>query len=129
MHHDPASNGLDVAGRDTRTRARPRREGLSSAWWLAVVPAAILLIAVLVIVNRGGSGPPTTTRVVVASLPYWSIGPVTDSVLANRNDINGASPWMYGLGGKRQIILDSGIDAASLQAGLCPPRPRALPVL
>src|SRR5215472_3065963 len=129
MHHDPAGNGLDLAGRDTRTRARPRREGLSSAWWLAVVPVAILLIAVLVIVNRGGSAPPTTTRVVVASLPYWSIGPDTDSVLANRDDINEVSPWMYGLGGKRQIILDSGIDAASLEADLSRLRARGLPVV
>jgi spore germination protein len=129
MHHDPAGNGLDLAGRDTRTHARPRREGLSSAWWLAVVPVAILLIAVLVIVNRGGSAPPTTTRVVVASLPYWSIGPDTDSVLANRDDINEVSPWMYGLGGKRQIILDSGIDAASLEADLSRLRARGLPVV
>src|SRR5215469_7067165 len=129
MHHDPAGNGLDLAGRDTRTRARPRRKGLSGAWWLAVIPAAILLIAALVTVNRGGSGPPATTRVVVASLPYWSIGPDTDSVLANRNDINEVSPWMYGLGGNGQIILDSGAGAASLEADLSRLRARGLPVV
>jgi spore germination protein YaaH len=129
MHHDSAGNGLDLAVPDIRTRGRPGREGLSSAWWLAVIPAAILLIAVLVIVNRGGSAPPKTGRVVVASLPYWSIGRDTDAALANRNDINEVSPWIYGLGGHGQIILDSGIDAASLQADLSRLRARGLPVV
>ena len=129
MHHDSAGNGLDLAAPDIRTRGRPGREGLSSAWWLAVIPAAILLIAVLVIVNRGGSAPPKTARVVVASLPYWSISQDTDAVLANRNDINEVSPWIYGLGGHGQIILDSGIDAASLQADLSRLRARGLPVV
>ncbi len=112
-----------------RTRGHPRREGLSSAWWLAVIPAAILVIAVLVIANQGGSAPQKATRVVVASLPYWSIGPDTDSVLANRNDVNEVSPWMYGLGGGGQIIPDSGIDAASLGADLSRLRARGLPVV
>jgi spore germination protein len=129
MHHDSAGKGLDLAAPDIRTRGRPGREGLSSAWWLAVIPAAILLIAVLVIVNRGGSAPPKTARVVVASLPYWSIGQDTDAVLANRNDINEVSPWIYGLGRHGQIILDSGIDAASLEADLSRLRARGLPVV
>src|SRR5262249_62104550 len=107
MHHDPASNGLDLAGRDTRTRARPRREGLSSAWWLAVVPAAILLIAVLVIVNRGGSGPPTTPRVVGASLAYLGVGPGSYFVSAQPYEINEASPLEAGLGGRGHTLLGS----------------------
>jgi spore germination protein YaaH len=100
-----------------------------SAWWLAVVPAAVLLTAVLVFASQGGSASPVNTRVVVASLPYWSIGPGTDSVLANRNDVDEVSPWMYGLGGSGQIILDSGIDLSSLRADLSRLRASGLPVV
>jgi spore germination protein len=127
MHHDSAGNGLDLAAPQTRTRGRPGRERLAGAWWLAVIPAAILVIAVLAIAGQGGSAP--ATRVVVASLPYWSIGPDTDSVLANRNDVNEVSPWMYGLGPSGQIILDSGISAPSLEADLGRLRARGLPVV
>jgi spore germination protein len=129
MHHDSAGKGLDLAAPEIRTRGRPGREGLSGAWWLACILAAILVIAVLVIVNQGGSAAPKTTRIVVASLPYWSIGPDTESVLANRNDINEVSPWMYGLGGNGQIILDSGINAASLGADLSRLRASGLPAV
>ncbi|HEV2242714.1 MAG TPA: hypothetical protein VGR98_16845, partial [Streptosporangiaceae bacterium] len=99
MHQDSAGNGLDLAAPEIRTRGRPGLEGLSGAWWLARILAAILVIAVLLIATQGGSASRKTTRVVVASLPYWSIGPDTESVLANRDDINEVSPWMYGLGG------------------------------
>jgi spore germination protein YaaH len=67
--------------------------------------------------------------VVVASLPYWSAGMGTDAVLANRNDVNEVSPWMYGLGGNGQVILDSGINAASLGADLNRLRARGLPIV
>jgi spore germination protein YaaH len=134
----PAGRGrpqLALASQETpaapppRARGRRRRGDLSSSWWLAVVPAAILLIAVLVIASQGGSAPPKNTRVVVASLPYWSIGLGTDSVLANRNDINEISPWIYGLGGNGQIILDSGINATSLKADLSRLRAKGLPIV
>jgi spore germination protein len=127
MHPDPA-----LAAAPPPAAGGPRRRsGLSSAWWLGVVPAAILLIAVLVIASRGGGGSalPANTRVVVASLPYWSIGPDTGSVLANRNDVSEVSPWMYGLGGNGQVILDSGINISSLRADLSRLRARGLPVV
>jgi spore germination protein YaaH len=151
--HDPAARGTRPglrksprpAGRDRshlslagspaatsppgRARGRSGRGGLSGSWWLAVVPAAILLIVALVIASQAGSGAPRNARVVVASLPYWSIGPGTDSVLANRNDINEISPWMYGLGSNGQIILDSGINRASLTADLNRLRNRGLPIV
>jgi spore germination protein YaaH len=129
MHHDSAGYGLDLAAPEIRTRGRPGRARLSGAWWLAGILAAVLAIALLMIARQGGSAPATTTRVVVASLPYWSIGPDTESVLANRNDINEVSPWMYGLGGNGQIILDSGINAASLGADLSRLRARGLPAV
>jgi len=114
MHHDSAGNG---------------RKGLGNAWWLARILAAILVVAVLLIASQGGSAPQKTTRIVVASLPYWSIGLDTGSALANRNDLNEVSPWMYGLGGNGQIILDSGVNAASLEADLSRLRARGLPVV
>ena len=65
----------------------------------------------------------------MASLPYWSVGMGTESVLANRNDVNEVSPWMYGLGGNGQVTLDSGINAASLAADLSRLRARGLPIV
>jgi spore germination protein len=125
MHQDPT-----LATAPPRPGGGPRRrQGRSSAWWLAVVPAAVLLVAVLVIASQGGPAAPADTRVVVASLPYWSIGLDTGSVLANRNDVNEVSPWMYGIGGNGQIILDSGIDVSALQADLSRLRARGLPVV
>jgi spore germination protein len=135
----PAGRGrpqLTLAGSETpaapseRARGRRRRRGLSSGWWLAVVPAAILLIAVLVIVGQGGGpAPASNSRVVAASLPYWSIAQGTQSVLANRNDVNEVSPWMYGLDGNGQIILDSGINTGSLAADLSSLRAKGLPIV
>jgi spore germination protein len=125
MHHDPT-----LAAAPPRPDGGPRRrQGLRSAWWLAVVPAAVLLAAVLVIAGQGGPAAPASTRVVVASLPYWSIGQDTGSVLANRDDVHEVSPWMYGIGGNGQIILDSGIDVSALQADLSRLRARGLPVV
>jgi spore germination protein len=124
MHQDPTL----AAAPPGPAGGRRRRERLSSAWWLAVLPAAVLLIAVLVIASQGGPAP-ANTRVVVASLPYWSIGTGTGSVLANRNDVNEVSPWMYGIGGNGQIILDSGIDVSALQADLSRLSARGLPIV
>src|SRR5215472_11757722 len=39
------------------------------------------------------------------------------------------SPWLYGLGGNGQIILDSGVNAASLEADLSRLRAGGLPVV
>lgn len=101
-----------------KVRGRRKRRGLSSYAWLGVVPVAILLFAVIWLANQTGSAPPSNKRLVVASLPYWSIGSGTDTVLANRNDINEVSPWAYGLGGNGQIILDSGISHSVFEADL-----------
>jgi spore germination protein len=102
---------------DPPVRHRPgqrRRRGVSSYAWLIVIPAAICSVVLLVVATR--SGPPP--RLVVASLPYWNIGPGTEAVLANRNDVDEVSPWMYGLNSNGQIIPDSGIDRTALKANL-----------
>ena len=102
---------------DPPVRRRPgqrRRRGVSSLAWLIAIPAAICSVVLVVVATR--SGPPP--RLIVASLPYWNIGPGTEAVLANRNDVDEVSPWMYGLGSNGQIISDSGIDRTAMQANL-----------
>jgi spore germination protein len=102
---------------DRPVRRRPgqrRRRGVSSLAWLIAIPAAICSVVLVVVATR--SGPPP--RLVVASLPYWNIGPGTESVLANRNDVDEVSPWMYGLGSNGQIISDSGVDQTTMEANL-----------
>ncbi len=113
--------------------ARPRggrRRGVSSLAWLAVVPAGIL--AVVLIVHANGpvhAAPPPRKAVVVASLPYWSIGPGTEAVLANRQDVNEVSPWMYGLGSDSQIIMDAGISKSDISGYLSRLRAQGLPLV
>jgi spore germination protein len=110
-------------------RARPRRRGLSSFAWLAVVPAAILAVALILHANQPVRTSPLGSGVVVASLPYWSIGPGTEGVLANRQDVNEVSPWMYGVGSNGQIILDSGIDKSAIDVYLNRLRAKGLPLV
>src|SRR5450755_178968 len=107
-----------------------RHRVVGSGAWLAVIPAGIL--AVLLTVHAVSGSPRVVVqapRTVVASLPYWSIGTGTDAVLANRQDVNEASPWIYGLAGNGQIVLDSGISKAALARSLSQLRARGLPLV
>jgi spore germination protein len=114
-------------------RSRRRRRGLSSFAWLAVVPAGVLAAVLIVHANQAAKtapiAPPSNQVLVVASVPYWSIGPGTDTVLAHRNDVNEVSPWMYGIGGNGQIILDSGISKSTIEVYLNRLRARGLPLV
>jgi spore germination protein len=123
------ANPADAAARPARVRGRRRRRGLSSYLWLAVVPAAILLFTGFLLVSQTGSAAPGSHTLVVASLPYWNIGPGTDAVLAHRNDVNEVSPWMYGVGGSGQIILDPGINLPAFNADLGRLRAQGLPIV
>jgi spore germination protein len=119
----------DVAAPPRRVRGRRRRRGISSVAWLAVVPVAILFFALYVLANQTGSAAPSHKTLVVASLPYWNIGPGTGAVLANRNDLNEVSPWMYGLSGNGQVMLDAGINKPAFQADLSRLRAEGLPIV
>ena len=114
-------------------RSRRRRRGLSSFAWLAVVPAGVLAAVLIVHPNQAAKtapiAPPSTPVRVVASGRYWRIGPGTDTVLAHRNDVNEVSPWMYGIGGNGQIILDSGISKSTIEVYLNRLRARGLPLV
>jgi spore germination protein len=120
----PEPAALRRPGRQRRHRV------VGSGAWLAVIPAGI--VAVLLTVHAVSGSPRVVVpapRTVVASLPYWSIGPGTDAVLANRQDVNEASPWIYGLSGNGQIVLDSGISKAALARSLSQLRARGLPLV
>lgn len=113
-----------------RQRRRPRLAG--SGAWLAVIPVGILAVVLTVHAFSGSSGSRPVVvapRLVVASLPYWSINQGTDAVLANRRDVNEVSPWIYGLAGNGQIVLDSGISKAALARSLSQLRAAGLPLV
>ena len=122
---------LTVATGDTPApppdRGRRRRR---SGWaWLAVLPIGILAAALTVYLSQNGGTARPATTVVVASVPYWNIGPGTQAVLASRADVNEVSPWMYGLGPDNRIVLDSGIDAAAVHGYLAQLRAERLPIV
>jgi spore germination protein len=108
---------------------QPRRaRSIPGAAWLAVVPVGALLVALTVYTYQTvhTTAPP---RVVVASLPYWDIGYGTSTVLANRQDVNEVSPWMYGLGGNGQIFLDSGVAPSLMTRYLGQLHAKGLPIV
>ena len=77
-------------------RARAARNaGWRHGWsgqslpWSAVTLVALTLVARL--------SPPARHTLVVASIPFWSMQDDTSAVLANRQDVNEVSPWIYGL--------------------------------
>jgi spore germination protein len=107
----------------------PRMRLAGSSAWLAVIPAGIIAVVLTVHAVSGAHRAIPAPRVVVASLPYWSIGRGTAAVLANRPDVDEASPWMYGLSGDGQIMLDSGIGKTALTRSLSQLRARGLPLV
>jgi spore germination protein YaaH len=100
-----------------------------SGAWLAVIPIGIIAVVLTVHAFSGSRRLVPAPRVVVASLPYWSIGQVTGAVLANRREVNEASPWMYGLSSDGQITLDSGINKTALTKSLNQLRAEGLPLV
>lgn len=97
-----------------RPRARRMRHLGGTIWLIAIVAAATLLV-VFMIVPRGG-GPTRPGTLVVASLPFWNIGPGTSTVVANEHSVNEVSPWVYGLAEDGRVIdqyppeLAEGVD-------------------
>ena len=71
---------------------RPRRRG--GLAWLGAGLLAAALVGLTMVTFRGT---PSRHTLVVASMPYWSIGHGTEVVLAHRGAVTEVSPWMYGL--------------------------------
>jgi spore germination protein len=109
--------------------ARRRRRRVNGGAWLAVIPVGILAVALTVHAFSGSPQMAQPPRVVVASLPYWSLGQGTAAVLANRQAVNEVSPWIYGLASDGQIVLDSGVSKPALTTSLSQLRARGLPLV
>ncbi len=62
---------------------------------------AVTLVALTLVAHLSS---PARHTLVVASMPYWNIQHDTAVVLANRNDVNEASPWIYGLSSSGAIV-------------------------
>lgn len=136
MRADSAETEPDLAGRRTGPRRQRRSRVAGGRGWLAVIPAGIIAVVLIVYVFSGSHRTVPGShrivpapRVVVASLPYWSIGHGAPAVLANRRDVNEVSPWMYGLTSDGQIVLDSGISKAALSTSLSQLRAQGLPLV
>lgn len=83
-------------------RGRTVRSLGGSLWLLSLVAVSLLVVAFLV-VPRGG-GPVAHSPVVVASLPFWNLGPGTDVVVEHRGSVNEVSPWIYGLSRDGRVL-------------------------
>lgn len=80
-----------------------RRSKRAGYTWLVFVILGVVGVVILTLLPK--SVPAAAQRhTVVASLPYWNMPLGTATVLANRNAFTEASPWMYGLSPRGQIV-------------------------
>ena len=91
-----AAAGLSPAARRAHRRQQARG---GRVWWIAAMLCAAALVAVALFAHFRHVRPRMGTA--VASLPYWSFSNGTDTVLANRQDFNEVSPFIYGLSSER----------------------------
>ena len=98
---NPVPGGKAAGHGRSGSHRRVRRRGRWALWCGAVLLAGALAVAGLFVAGMT-SAPP---RITVGSLPYWSIGNGTDTVLGNRQDFSEVSPWIYGLSGSGQVVI------------------------
>ncbi|MGA2824660.1 MAG: glycosyl hydrolase family 18 protein [Streptosporangiaceae bacterium] len=118
-----AAAGLSPAGRRGRRRWRPRNR------WVWLTAAALCAAAVAAVGLFAGSATPGRLGTTVASLPYWSFGDGTATVLANRQDFSEASPFIYGLSASGQIDVQYPPDQSQVTAGIGRLRAAGLPIV
>ncbi|KAA9160915.1 peptidoglycan hydrolase [Amycolatopsis acidicola] len=73
-------------------------------------PIALLLACELLAVTLlpdSGAGASSAIHT-IASTPYWNIRGGTDSVLAHPDELTEASPWLYGLDERGNVVLQQG---------------------
>ncbi|HEX5115359.1 MAG TPA: glycosyl hydrolase family 18 protein [Pseudonocardiaceae bacterium] len=97
---------LGRPGPDDRTPVRAparwfRRRNLVVALSLLLAGVAALTVVTHLpsAAQQAVAGP-----IVVASMPYFNLDHGTSAVLANRGDVNEASPWIYGLDAGGEIV-------------------------
>ncbi len=71
------------------------------AAWPALAIGALGLVALTLVTHLSS---PARHSLVVASIPFWNMEHDTSVVLANRKDVNEASPWIYGLSSSGAIV-------------------------
>lgn len=88
----------------------PLRRALSRAAWPTLALVALALVALTLVTNLSSG---TRHTLVVASIPYWNIQHDTAVVLANHEDVNEVSPWIYGLSSGGAIVPQYGKGQAA----------------
>ncbi len=77
---------------------------MSVAAWPALALAGLALVVLTLVAHLSA---PARHTLVVAALPYWNIQTDTAVVLANREDVNEVSPWIYGISPSGAIVMQS----------------------
>jgi spore germination protein len=80
------------------------RHFMSVAAWPALALAALALVALTLVAHLSA---PARHTLVVAALPYWNIQTDTAVVLANRQDVNEVSPWIYGISPSGAVVVQT----------------------
>jgi spore germination protein YaaH len=104
-------------GRARRAHAAPASSRRRPQALLVALGVAALVVAVVSVTSRAGptGDPPTPAAaaevpaagapsLVVASIPYWDLGPGTAAVAANPGAVDEVSPWIYTLGPDGSVI-------------------------
>lgn len=94
--------------------AAPRRRGRPLVVGLGVAVVVALVVGIAVVSGHAGRGPGPSADVaaesaavpdtVIASIPYWDLGPGSAAVEANRSAVDGISPWTYTIGTDGTVV-------------------------
>ncbi|MFC5994831.1 glycosyl hydrolase family 18 protein [Pseudonocardia hispaniensis] len=110
----------------TRQPRRGRRPRWRGGLWLIILCLGAIVI-ILVALLRPTARPP---MLAVAALPYWNLTGGSGVVLANRQDFNEVSPWMYGLARDGSIVVQyPPAESARLNASLRELRTAGMPIV
>lgn len=117
IHGGPPDTNTPADAADTGHRgARSTRRSWAPwhALWVALLVAAVL--ATVIVVARGHTTaetppPPTGATAapippppVIASIPYWNLGPGASAVAASPSRIDEISPWIYNIGPDGSVV-------------------------
>jgi spore germination protein len=107
---------------------RPRRRGLlgGSGFLILLFLGAVALLVTVPQMLGSGDKP---ASLVVGSLPFWNLAEGPNVVAANRSSFNEASPWIYGITGKAQIVAQVPERAAETAVGMEQLRRSGIPLM
>ena len=98
-HHRPT----DTERRADHAAGPPRRPRLLHvALALAATVAVVAGVAAMTdhgsVLSTASDALPPAQHTVIASIPYWNLGPGAAAVEANHEDVDEISPWIYNIG-------------------------------